>query len=611
MLHRNMIRALTVTALAWTLMVACAFEDTADGTAEHGLTAVPAATAAILDDIPGYASGTVGGSNGTIYTVTNLGDTGPGSLRHGLESPDPLWIVFEDGLNGTIPLESQIHPQSYKTVDARGHQITLAAVRDTSYPDPDDGWHDTGIWIEGVHDIVFLNLTFDGSWPDQDHDDEGADGIHLHNDAHHVWVHHCTFHNWIDGAIDARVNGGGGLPHHISITSSHFYDTRQGLLLEATDLTFARNYCDNVYTRCIKVIGGGRAHAVNNVVKDWDYREIIAARNGSQLLVDHNIFDRGSSDEVGKAGDEGSSNLDGRWQSVHNHEYMGQNVTFRDTDDVDSSFKSEAQNTYGLDRRVDCQNDDCWNDLYDAVIAEAGARSSSTGGGGGGTEGGEGSTGDPCSGVTCSFHGYCASGSCVCDPGYGDGTCSSCAGGWQPNGDMCTPSVTIDGTAGGDALDGLAGSERVRGLDGDDHVRGLDGDDFVNGNQGDDFVNGNQGRDEVHGGQGNDEVHGGAGDDAVFGDVGDDTIYGDSGNDRLTGGEGSDTLMGGEGDDHYTIDGLGIDWISDSSGYDTARCLPGISIVSNTMSGTTRTITLSTGGLLYIGDDAVEQIICD
>ena len=113
---------------------------------------VPDVVSIILDDIPGYASGTVGGRDGTIYFVTNLEPSGPGSLRYGVESEEPLWILFQDGLNGTIQLDQTIYAKSYKTIDARGHQITLKGVRSITGGEATDGWHETGISLGQKND---------------------------------------------------------------------------------------------------------------------------------------------------------------------------------------------------------------------------------------------------------------------------------------------------------------------------------------------------------------------------------------------------------------------------------------------------------------------------
>ena len=80
---------------------------------------VPVELYSIVDDIPGFAAGTYGGKFGTVYEVNNLNNGGPGSLKHALESEEAYWIIFQDGLNGTILLDTLIDVRSFKTVDAR------------------------------------------------------------------------------------------------------------------------------------------------------------------------------------------------------------------------------------------------------------------------------------------------------------------------------------------------------------------------------------------------------------------------------------------------------------------------------------------------------------
>jgi hypothetical protein len=221
---------------------------------------------------------------------------------------------------------------------------------------------------------------------------------------------------------------------------------------------------------------------------------------------------------------------------------------------------------------------------------------------------------DPCAGITCSNHGWCEAGVCLCDVGYAGTTCDVCDGTWQSAPGLvpvfCLPVNPIEGTELDDPLlDGTAGNDYLRGLGGNDMVRGLDGSDYVNGNAGLDTVNGNVGRDEVAGGADDDTVYGGSNDDVVIGGQGNDTVVGGSGNDRLIGGDGNDTLQGEDGDDRFMIDGLGIDRIEDAAGSDAARCLPGVTVISDTRVGADRLLILSSGGRVTIVGDVVERIL--
>ena len=182
-------------------------------------------------------------------------------------------------------------------------------------------------------------------------------------------MHHCSFNNWADGAIDAKRDDGFPAPHHISITSSYFTRTFQVASLGVENVTFARNVCDDIGKRCIKIIQGGNGHMVNNIVKDWTRESIIASKDDSDLFVDHNIFERGPEPNAGAAQIE-DSDTPGRWSGTHNYKYNG-NVNWLHESSIDSDFYSEARDAYSPHN---CDNDDstCWEDFYRELMAEAG-----------------------------------------------------------------------------------------------------------------------------------------------------------------------------------------------------------------------------------------------
>lgn len=78
----------------------------------------------------------LGGRGGRVYTVTQLGDAGPGSLREAVESPGPRTVVFAVG--GTITLRSLLRVEHGRLTIAgqtapgdgitlRGHPFEIAA----------------------------------------------------------------------------------------------------------------------------------------------------------------------------------------------------------------------------------------------------------------------------------------------------------------------------------------------------------------------------------------------------------------------------------------------------------------------------------------------------
>jgi Ca2+-binding RTX toxin-like protein len=87
------------------------------------------------------------------------------------------------------------------------------------------------------------------------------------------------------------------------------------------------------------------------------------------------------------------------------------------------------------------------------------------------------------------------------------------------------------GTSGTDRLSGTSGADGILALGGKDLLAGL------------------AGADSLCGGTGKDKLKGGGGKDVLFGEAGNDKLRGQGGNDKLVGGKGNDNLLGGKGKD--------------------------------------------------------------
>ena len=102
----------------------------------------------------------------------------------------------------------------------------------------------------------------------------------------------------------------------------------------------------------------------------------------------------------------------------------------------------------------------------------------------------------------------------------------------------------ILGTSGNDSLEGGAGNDTLNGLAGNDTLFGRGGDDLLVGDRGQDRIFGDAGNDLLAGNEDRDTLEGGNGSD---------TLFGDAGADILVGGDGIDILIGGDGNDSFFV----------------------------------------------------------
>ena len=100
----------------------------------------------------GFGANAIGGRGGRVIEVTNLDDSGEGSLRAAMEASGPRICVFR--VSGTITLKSAIRVSTpYLTVAA---QTSPGGVQVKGHGEPDGDW---GVWfVNGAHDIIVRYL---------------------------------------------------------------------------------------------------------------------------------------------------------------------------------------------------------------------------------------------------------------------------------------------------------------------------------------------------------------------------------------------------------------------------------------------------------------------
>ncbi|MEK7674251.1 MAG: hypothetical protein AAB676_00270 [Verrucomicrobiota bacterium] len=119
------------------------------------LVAAPVAMAQSVKAFPtaeGFGANARGGRGGRVIEVTNLNDSGRGSLRSAMEASGPRLCVFR--VSGTITLRSAIRVSTpYLTVAG---QTSPGGVQIKGTGQPDGDW---GVWcVNGAHDIILRHL---------------------------------------------------------------------------------------------------------------------------------------------------------------------------------------------------------------------------------------------------------------------------------------------------------------------------------------------------------------------------------------------------------------------------------------------------------------------
>lgn len=198
----------------------------------------------------GFGKYAVGGRHGSVYHVTNLNDSGAGSLRDAVSQPNRI-VVFD--VAGVIKLESRLVFKNNLYVagqTAPGEGITV---------------YGNGVSFSGADNTIVRYIRFRmGVIGDSGKDAAGvSNGTDMMFDHLSVsWGRDETFSISSDGKGDL-----GNITIQNSIISQGLQTHCAGGLVQANNITLYRNlYVDND-TRNAKI--KGRNQYVNNIVYNW------------------------------------------------------------------------------------------------------------------------------------------------------------------------------------------------------------------------------------------------------------------------------------------------------------------------------------------------------
>ncbi len=226
----------------------------------------------------GWGRFATGGRTGTVYHVTNLNDSGAGSLRDAVSQPNRI-VVFD--VAGVIKINSRMVFKNNLYVagqTAPGEGVTV-------YGD--------GVSFSGADNIIVRHMRFrmgaGGS--------SGKDCAGVANGRTMIFDH-CSFAWGRDETFSISWDNKGSSPKDITISNcivgQGLLTHSAGGLMQAENITLYRNfYCDN-NTRNNKV--KGVSQYVNNIVYNWkDGCYIMGGDSEGQAYanIENNLFING------------------------------------------------------------------------------------------------------------------------------------------------------------------------------------------------------------------------------------------------------------------------------------------------------------------------------
>ncbi|KAL0385715.1 UNVERIFIED_CONTAM: Pectate lyase [Sesamum radiatum] len=241
----------------------------------------------------GFGHRATGGKSGRYYVVTDPSDNDmdkpkPGTLRHAVIQPQPLWITF--GRNMVIKLKEELIFASDKTVDGRGAEVHIA--------------YGAGITLQFVHNVIIHNIWIHDIVPEPggmirdavDHiglrTRSDGDGISVFS-SNNIWIDHVSLSRGTDGLIDV-IEGSTA----ITISNCKFNHHNDVMLLGAHDssnkdsimqVTVAFNLFGEGLIQRMPRCRQGFVHVINNDYALWELYAIGGSAH-STIISQGNRF---------------------------------------------------------------------------------------------------------------------------------------------------------------------------------------------------------------------------------------------------------------------------------------------------------------------------------
>jgi hypothetical protein len=238
--------------------------------AQTSLTAFPGAE--------GFGADATGGRGGEIYHVTNLDDSGPGSLRAGVErTAKPRTIVFDVG--GYISL---------KGILSIGSNLTIAGQ---TAPGEGIGLRGSEVSLSGAHNVIIRYLRFRQGLAEKQ---DKKSAINMTGAGEIIFDHvSIQWGRW--DTVD--MNDCTNITIQNSIIGPGVAPQRFGCLCQSENVSFLRNLWISNQSRNPK--SKGRVQYVNNVIYNWGVTGYVGGHSAAKHSADliGNYFIKGPSSD--------------------------------------------------------------------------------------------------------------------------------------------------------------------------------------------------------------------------------------------------------------------------------------------------------------------------
>ncbi|KZV58767.1 pectate lyase-like [Dorcoceras hygrometricum] len=228
----------------------------------------------LADCARGFGHRTTGGKMGRIYVVTDPSDDDmvnpkPGTLRHAVIQPEPLWIIFSHHM--IIRLRQELIFTSHKTIDGRGAQVHIA--------------YGAGLTLQFVQNVIIHNVWIHDIIPASGgmirdainhlgyRTRSDGDAISVYSSSN-IWIDHVSLSKSTDGLIDvieastAITISNCKFNHHndVMLLGAHDSDAKDAIM----QVTVAFNRFGQGLIQRMPRCRWGFFHVVNNDYSHWE-----------------------------------------------------------------------------------------------------------------------------------------------------------------------------------------------------------------------------------------------------------------------------------------------------------------------------------------------------